>query len=127
VKMKVFSVPDKVVYNVGEELNVEGLIVAVYLPNKRLEWYYDDFCTISCDDFSTTGTKTVTLTYLGVSTTFTVTVQNGGEAPLPTTTDMVRLMRALLGEEEISASADYNADGTVDVRDLVRAKKILAE
>ncbi len=125
LKMKVFSVPDKVVYNVGEELNVEGLIVAVYLPGKRLEWYYDDFCDITCDDFSTPGTKTVTLTYVGVSTTFTVTVQNG-VAPVPTTDDMVRLMRALLGKEAISASADYNTDGTVDVRDLVCAKKMIA-
>ena len=58
----------------------------------------------------------------------TVTVNGNEPVYLPSATDLVNLRTALLQRvATINVSYDYNGDFKVDVRDLVRAKKMSAE
>ena len=126
-KIKIFSLPDKLTYNTGDVLNTEGLIVAVYYPNYELKWYYGDICDFDYD-FSTTGTKTVTLTYFNVYTSFNVEVIQG-EIIISeyTSDDMARVALALLGIDEITAEMDVNGDNKIDICDLVHIKKLISQ
>jgi len=59
-------------YTVGEELDTTELVVNVHYSNNTTKTIISGYTTSY--DFSTAGTKTVTVTYEGKSTTFTVEV-----------------------------------------------------
>ncbi len=69
--ISVTKAPDKVVYTVGEELDLTGMIVTAAYSDNSTETVTD--YTVS-GYTSTVGTKTVTVTYNGKTATFTVTV-----------------------------------------------------
>jgi len=70
------------------------------------------------------GTSGYTLLLNGT----TVTVNGNEPVYLPSAADLVNLRTALLqGVATINVSYDYNGDFTVDIRDLVRSKKMAAE
>jgi len=77
IGISVATLPSVQTYSIGEALNLGGLTIAVH--------YSDGTCnTIATGfevdyDFSSTGTKTVTVTYEGFTDTFTVNVESAHE------------------------------------------------
>ena len=67
------SKPSKAVYTVGETFNSSGLSIKVNMSDGTSKTITTGF-TVSSPDMSTAGTKTVTVTYQGKTTTFTITV-----------------------------------------------------
>lgn len=69
------SKPTKTVYTVGETFNASGLSVKVNMSDGTSKTVTSGF-TVSSPDMTTAGTKNVTVTYQGKTTTFTITVNN---------------------------------------------------
>lgn len=67
------SKPTKTVYTVGEAFSSSGLSIKVNMSDGTSKTVTSGF-TVSAPNMSTVGTKTVTVTYSGKSTTFTITV-----------------------------------------------------
>ena len=66
--------PDKLTYNVGEELDLTGLIVtATYSDGSSIVLNEGEY-RVSEVDMSTTGKKTVSIVYSGLINAFTITV-----------------------------------------------------
>ena len=80
--IEINTVPDKKEYNIGEKLDVTGGKLTVTYDNGETGTI--DIKSDMCKGFDSTtaGTKTVTVTYEGKTTTFTVTVKEG-EQPVP--------------------------------------------
>lgn len=68
------SKPTKTVYTVGEKFDASGLKVKVTMSDGTTKTITSGF-TLSNPDMSTAGTKTVTVTYSGKTTSFTITVK----------------------------------------------------
>lgn len=81
------SKPTKTVYTVGEKFDASGLTVNVTMSDGTTKTITSGF-TLSNPDMSTAGTKTVTVTYSGKTTSFTITVQN---AEMPANAGALRL------------------------------------
>lgn len=71
--ISIASEPDKVEYEIGEELNTAGMSLMLVYSDGSTATISDDF-TVSGFDSTSVGAKTVTVTYGGKTTTFTVTV-----------------------------------------------------
>ena len=68
--------PNKLTYNLGEELNLTGLTVtAIYSDGSTVTLKEGEY-RISEVDMSTTGKKTVSIIYSGLISAFTITVNN---------------------------------------------------
>ncbi|PLS28920.1 bacterial Ig-like domain-containing protein [Bifidobacterium parmae] len=80
------TAPAKTEYTVGDTLDLAGLkVAAVYQRDGKTERkpLADDEYTVSGFDSTTAGTRTVTVSYRGVSATFTVTVKAAPVTPGP--------------------------------------------
>ena len=99
------SKPTKTVYTVGEKFDASGLAVKVTMSDGTTKTITSGF-TLSNPDMSTAGTKTVTVSYSGKTTTFTITVKTA-------TTGTLRAEisnRAVLGQTvDIPLYVDCNA------------------
>ena len=73
------TLPTKTVYTVGEVFSSNGLSVKVNMSDGTSKTITEGF-TVSAPDMTTAGTKTVTVSYSGKTTSFTVTVQSGTPA-----------------------------------------------
>lgn len=76
------SMPTKTVYKQNETFSSSGLSIKVNYSDDTSKTVTNGF-TVSSPDMTTAGTKKVTVTYQGKSTTFTITV-NPKEEPNPT-------------------------------------------
>lgn len=112
--ISVYSMPTKTVYRVGESFSPDGMVLAVTLVDGDVTYVSKGF---SCQaDLSAAGTKTVTVTYGGASTTLNVTVNSNvvsvssiSIATMPTKTAYV------IGEQLDTTGLTLsvvNADGT---------------
>lgn len=80
--ISVKKLPDKTIYKVGESFNSSGLVVTANYSNGTKSDVTSGF-TFTGFNSSTTGTKTVTVTYMGKTATFNVTVNNNsGSTPV---------------------------------------------
>lgn len=68
------SEPSKTTYTVGETFSSNGLLLNINMSDGTSKTVTSGF-TLSLPDMSTEGTKTVTVTYEGQSTTFMITVK----------------------------------------------------
>ena len=76
VSLELYQLPNKTTYNVGDELVLDGLVVyATYSDGRKVQVPLDDL-DISTVDMSTSGEKTITVTYLNKSKTFKITVND---------------------------------------------------
>ena len=73
--ISVRTYPSKTVYNVGESFNSSGLTLNAYYSDGTTKTITSGF-TCSKPDMSTAGTKTVTVTYQGKTTSFKITVNS---------------------------------------------------
>lgn len=80
-KLSVSSTPAKLRYSVGERLDTAGLVLKLSDGN-GVQIVRSGF-TCSPETFSTPGTQTVTVSYGGQSTSFTVTVVEAQATPTP--------------------------------------------
>lgn len=88
-KLSVSSTPAKLKYGVGERLDTSGLVLKISDGN-GVQIVRSGF-SCSPETFSTPGTQTVTVSYGGQSTSFTVTVVEAAQAtPTPGTTPAVK-------------------------------------
>ena len=71
--ISVQSKPTKTVYTVGETFSSSGLSIKVNMSDGTSKTVTSGF-TVSAPNMSTAGTKTVTVTYQGKTTSFTITV-----------------------------------------------------
>ena len=80
-KIEMRTMPTKTSYNVGDAFDQTGLTLTAFFSNGTTQTITRDF---ACTGFSsaTAGSKTVTVTYAGKTTTFTVVVME--KAPDPT-------------------------------------------
>jgi ABC-type branched-subunit amino acid transport system substrate-binding protein len=130
-ELVIVSEPTKVEYNVEEALDLTGLDVKAVYSDETEKALVESDLAISGFDSETTGEKTITLTYDGVSVSFTVTVfdpdadkelQSINVKSLPTTQqyevgasfdDAGLVIEAVYntGAKEEVASADYTLSG----------------
>lgn len=83
-KLIVQSLPNKTTYSPDESLNTEGMVVEfVYADGKEAAVLEKDYTTRY--DFSTPGTKTVTVRANGLTATFDVTVEGSAVSTKETT------------------------------------------
>ncbi|MCR4615410.1 MAG: bacterial Ig-like domain-containing protein, partial [Clostridiales bacterium] len=77
------TLPTKTTYNIGESFNPSGLTLTATYSDGSTKTISSGF---TCSGFSSTtaGTKTITVTYEGKTTTFTVTVTSPQVNPEPT-------------------------------------------
>lgn len=80
-KLSVSSTPAKLKYSVGERLDTAGLVLKLSDGN-GVQIVRSGF-SCSPETFSSTGTQTVTVSYGGQSTSFTVTVVEAQSTPSP--------------------------------------------
>ena len=71
--VSITRLPDKLVYNIGDEADFSGMEVTVQTADGSRVVDLAD-CTVTGFDSTTSGEKTITVTYCGVSATFTITV-----------------------------------------------------
>ena len=116
--------PDKTTYEVGEELNTEGLELELTYSDNSTERVTDGFTTSGFDS-TTTGTKTVTVTYEGKTATFDVTIiitigDTNGDGKV-NSTDATIILQYYAGivdlPDDLAANADVNNDGNIDSSD----------
>lgn len=105
------SNPTKTVYNVGDTLNTSGLKLKVTYSNGTTSTISSGFQTSY--DFSSSGTKKVTVTYGGKSTSFNVTVNSILSAIYVTTAPMTLVYEngSAFNPAGMVIKATYN-DGT---------------
>ena len=72
-KIEIATAPTKTVYEIGESLDTSGMTLTATYSNGTTQTITGGY-TVSGFDSSTAGSKTVTVTYAGKSTTFVVTV-----------------------------------------------------
>lgn len=73
-RLSVISHPDKLTYNRGEALDLDGLKV-LYLSNNGTYEILTSGFTVDCEPLDAAGDYVVTLSYNGASVSFTVTVR----------------------------------------------------
>jgi uncharacterized repeat protein (TIGR02543 family) len=78
-KIAITSQPTKTRYSIGDSLDIAGLVVKATWGDDSTDKYITETVTITATDISgfdsaTAGTKTLTVSYGGQTTTFTVTV-----------------------------------------------------
>ena len=80
----IISLPTKTMYTIGDSLDLTGLSVVANYPGKIIALQTKEL-TITGFSASTAGVKTVTVTYLGKTASFTVTVKSnsGGGQDTP--------------------------------------------
>lgn len=71
-EIKIVSLPSKLIYNVGEQLDLSGLSVSAYLHDGKVET--DVACTCDYPDMTTSGSKIVYVEYGGLKASFNITV-----------------------------------------------------
>ena len=80
--IKVSKLPDKIEYDLNQELETTGMIVKA-ITGSGTEFEIEDYAVYGFDS-SEAGRKTVTIAYMGVETTFEVEVIDGGGEDVPT-------------------------------------------
>ena len=132
--IEITSSPDKTEYNVGEAFDPTGLTLKLTYSDGSTETITNGF-TISGFDSSTVGTKTITVTYSGFTTTFEVTVveqkltgdvDGDGEV---SDWDAILLNRYLAGWKNVTLDlsvADIDGDGEVSDWDAIILERYLA-
>ncbi len=124
--IEIYAMPKQTIYALGEKFHSDGLTIAVCNPNGSVEYRYKGF-EISGFDSTEIGKQTLTITYLGATTTFKIEVKEGILISNPDATDLTRLCRMLLDTETSLLSYDFNGDEVIDIRDLIRLKKYLVD
>ncbi len=93
--LSVGTLPTRTTYTVGDALDTAGMSLSVQYTDGTTETLQDGWTT-SCD-LTTAGTKTVTVSYGGNSTSFSVTVQDAPVTAIQVVTQPKKLTY-LLGE-----------------------------
>ena len=116
--------PTKTTYEIGETFDTSGLMVMAYFENGDMRVISIDMCTITGFDSSTAGTKNITVSYAGVSTTFTITVKEPEPDPTEVTLESIAVttnptkVEYVVGDEldttGLVVTASYS-DGTTQV------------
>ena len=78
--MKINALPVKTVYEIGEELDTTGLVLALIYSDGNSETVSTGF-TVSGFDSKTSGTKTVTIGFDDLTTTFEIIVNEPAKNP----------------------------------------------
>ncbi len=102
------NMPTKIVYEIGESLNTSGLVLKLAYSDGSISTVNSGFITSGFSS-TTTGTKTVTVTYENRSTTFNVTVK-----PRTENADFAFKLGSVSGMpgETVSLNVEFNAKGT---------------
>ena len=143
--LTITRLPDKRLYNEGEDLDTTGLEVTAIYTDGRERVATSGFTVTGYD--STPGTKTLTVRYLGKTATFTVTVLeqeeihehvwNDGvvtQAPTYYEEGVMTYTCVLCGETRTEVmpiiipyiKGDLDTDGAISMKDLAILKKALA-
>ncbi len=116
--IEVFSVK-RTDYSIGSEMEPNSVIIAAYFSSGEVKFYYKNF-TVSGFDTSKHGKKTVTVSYYGKEATFDINVFGA------TANDLTVLVDMILGKESVDTEYDYTGDGNVNILDLIKMKKEIA-
>ncbi len=96
-KLEVATKPTKTVYKIGESLDTSGLTLKATYSDGTARTITSGFTTSGFDS-SSAGEKTVTVSYGGKSTTFTVTVEEKTEVDLAAPQIVVERVNARAGK-----------------------------
>lgn len=135
--ISVQSKPSKTVYTVGETFNLSGLSIKVNMSDGTSKTITSGF-SVSEPDMKTSGTKSVTVTYEGKTTTFTITVNNSSSEKLGdvngdgkiSIVDAKAVLQSIAGTKTLTeaqtAAADLNKDGKITIIDAKWILQIVA-
>ena len=112
-KVSIKTAPSKTTYTIGETLDTSGLVLLLTYNDGSTKTVSTGFTT-SGFDASTAGTKTVTVTYEGKTTTFTVTVQPNTSIAAPQF--VLESKRAQKGQEVTVQVRLANNPGIISLR-----------
>ncbi|MBR5446562.1 MAG: bacterial Ig-like domain-containing protein [Clostridia bacterium] len=87
--LKVEKMPDKTVYQVGDTLNTSGMTLSVNYTDGTTQTVYSGWSTTA--DLNSTGKKTVTVTYGGKTTTFSIQVEEASVSSIRIVSQPTRL------------------------------------
>ncbi len=138
VSIEVISMPTKTEYGIGEALDTSGLSLKVVYSDGSEKIIESGFKTVGYDS-ETAGTKTVTVVYEELETTFEVVVVEGEEEEILcgdtdgdgklTPKDVLALRKSLGGvltlSEEQKLAADCDGDGKLTPKDVLALRKYL--
>ena len=111
--IEVTTNPTKTTYNVGEDFSPNGIVITAHYSDSSTKVINDSSeefvsVTFSGTDFSTAGTKTITVTYGGKTTTFTVTVVE----PTPTEKTLTSIaVTTAPSTTEFTVGDNFSANG----------------
>ncbi|MDO4843006.1 MAG: bacterial Ig-like domain-containing protein, partial [Phoenicibacter congonensis] len=137
-RIMVTTLPSKTVYIIGESLNVSGGKITAYYNDNTSTIINMTASMVSGFNSSTTGTKTLTVTYEGKTATFQIRVTDGaglkGDADgdgLITVADALAALRvaAKLAEAtpEMISICDTDGDGWITVADALAILRVAAK
>lgn len=125
----VATVPSKLEYNVGEEVDLTGGKIAVGYPEGSYEILDITTDMVSGYDSSKTGIQILTVNYKGFNAQLTVIVRLkadfDGDGNIRAN-DITILRKALLSELSDDLEYDINNDRKCNLKDMVYIKKIVA-
>lgn len=129
VSIEVTSLPEKLIYEADEELDLTGLEITAHYNNGTSEVVTD--YTVS-EPEHTSGTQILTVTYQDVQITFEIQVKEvlRGDVNRDRTVDDqdAQLLAEYLAEWDVeiySEAADYNGDGAVNGKDSILLEQYL--
>ena len=111
--IEVTTNPTKTTYNVGEDFSPNGIVITAHYSDSSTKVINDSSeefvsVTFSGTDFSTAGTKNITVTYGGKTTTFTVTVVE----PTPTEKTLTSIaVTTAPSTTEFTVGDNFSANG----------------
>lgn len=135
--VEIGNLPKRVNYEVGEKLEVEGMLLKIFFKNYDITTTVTDLSEIEFTyDFTTEGEKTVTFEYGGQKLSFNVLVESN-ENPLKgdangdgkvDSADVMALMNAVAGSKDSIKffNADINSDKKLDIMDIALLRAHLA-
>lgn len=87
------TAPDQTQYQIGEDLDLDGLVVTAYYSDGDSRTIERSAYTVSGYDKTKAGEQTVTVSYAGKQDAFTVTVSDGTEQPEKPVLDKIAITR----------------------------------
>lgn len=129
IKLEVISMPNKLVYNAGEKLDIKGLTIKQIYETGRSFTTSSGFTVDK--SILKLGDKKVTVTYEGKSTAFDITVNplkgDINDDGKVNTADLVMLQKWILGSGELTnwKNADLCEDGVIDAFDMAALRRLL--
>ena len=128
--LAVATLPAKVIYRLGENLELNGATVLLGYSDGTYETLDVTADMVEGFDPNKTGGQILTVRHEGVSSQFVVEVFRNGDLDgddSVSANDLVAIRKGLISLNEYDTHYDVNQDDAVNIKDLIRLKKMMFE